>query len=88
MKFRKPSSKNFFRSVCPEQSYCFDFNETMFYAWWVAGDEVRKLEGLGRLVLGSDIQMESFANLSPLNTVASRKVIGFSDISAVNLIVQ
>ena len=27
-------------------------------------------------------------NLSPLNTVASRKVIGFSDISAVNLIVQ
>ena len=33
-------------------------------------------------------KMESFANLSPLNTVASRKVIGFSDISAVNLIVQ
>ena len=60
----------------------------MFNAWWVAGDEMRKLEGLGRLVLGSDIQMESFANLSPLNTVASRKVIGFSDISAVNLIVQ
>ena len=49
---------------------------------------MRKLEGLGRLVLGSDIQMESFANLSPLNTVASRKVIGFSDISPVNLIVQ
>ena len=33
-------------------------------------------------------KMESFANLSPLNIVASRKVIWFSDISAVNLIVQ
>ena len=32
-------------------------------------------------------KMEYFVNLSPLNTVVSRKVVLFSDISAVNLIV-
>ena len=32
-------------------------------------------------------KMEYFLNLSPLNTVVSRKVVLFSDISAVNLIV-
>ena len=37
----------------------------MFYAWWVAGDEVRKLEGLGRLVLGSDIQDGIFCESFP-----------------------
>ena len=31
--------------------------------------------------------MDSFMNLSPLNTTVSRKVISFSDISAVNFIV-
>ena len=31
-------------------------------------------------------KMDSFLNLSPLNTTVSRKVISFSDISAVNLI--
>ena len=50
----------------------------MFNAWWVARGEVRKLEGLGRLVMG-------FANLSPLNTV-DRGGDLVSDISAVNLI--
>ena len=59
----------------------------MFYAWWVACGEVRKLKGLGRLVMGFDVQVGFFAILSPLNTVVSRKVILFSDISAVNLIV-
>ena len=57
----------------------------MFYAWWVAFGEVRKLKGLGRLVMGLDVQVGLFANLSPLNTVVSGKVILFSDISAVNL---
>ena len=57
----------------------------MFYAWWVACDEVRKL--IGRRVMGFDVQVGFFANLSPFNTVVSRKVILFSDISAVNLIV-
>ena len=32
-------------------------------------------------------KMDSFFNLSPLNTTVSRKVISFSDISAVNLMV-
>ena len=32
-------------------------------------------------------KMDSFFNLSPLNTTASRKIISFSDISAVNLMV-
>ena len=31
-------------------------------------------------------KIDSFLNLSPLNTTVSRKVISFSDISAVNLI--
>ena len=58
----------------------------MFYAWWVACGEVCKLKGLGRLVMGFDVQVGFFANLFPLNTVVSRKVVLFSDISAVNLI--
>ena len=33
-------------------------------------------------------RVDSFMNLSPLNTTASRKVISFSDISAVNFIVE
>ena len=32
-------------------------------------------------------RMDSLMNLSPLNTTVSRKVISFSDISAVNIIV-
>ena len=72
-----------------EQSYCFTFNETIFNAWWVARCEVCVLEGLCRLVLGVDVQdgvsCESFD--PPLNTVVSRRVVLFSDISAVNLIV-
>ena len=36
----------------------------MFYARWVARGEVRKLEGLGRLVMGFDVQVGFFANLS------------------------
>ena len=59
----------------------------MFYAWWVARGEVRKLAGLARLVMGFDVQVGFFANLSHLNTVISRNVIWFSDISAVNLII-
>ena len=51
----------------------------------MACGEVRKLKGLGRLVMGLDVQVGLFANLSPLNTVVSGKVILFSDISAVNL---
>ena len=33
-------------------------------------------------------RMDSFFNLSPLNTTVSRKVISFSDISAVNFALQ
>ena len=59
----------------------------MFYAWWMARGVVHKLEGLSRLVMGFDVQIGFLTNLPPLNTVVSRKVILFSDISAVNLIV-
>ena len=48
---------------------------------------MHKLEGLSRLVMGFDVQIGFLTNLPPLNTVVSRKVILFSDISAVNLIV-
>ena len=43
------------------------------------------LKGVSRLILGFD--MDFSVNRSPLKTVVSRKVISFSDISAVNLIV-
>ena len=37
--------------------------------------EVRKLDGLGRLVMGFDVQDAMFCEFFPLNTVVSRKVI-------------
>ena len=46
-----------------------------------------KCVNLVRLVMGFYVQVGFFANLSPLNSVVSRKVIWFSEISAVNLIV-
>ena len=54
LSFKRPSSGVFFWRVSSKQSYCVAFNETIFYAWWVARGEVHKLEGLGRLVMGSD----------------------------------
>ena len=48
------------KTVTSKQSYCFTFKETIFYAWWVARGEVRKLEGLGRLVMGFDVQYGMF----------------------------
>ena len=36
----------------------------MFYARWVARGEVRKLEGLGRLVMGFDVQVGFCESLS------------------------
>ena len=44
------------RRISSKQPYYFAFNETVFYAWWVARGEVRKLEGLGRLVMGFNEQ--------------------------------
>ena len=41
------------------------------------------LKGFSRFV----VSMGSFLNISPLNTTVLRKVIPFSDISAVNLMV-
>ena len=50
LSFKRPSSGVFFWRVSSKQSYCVAaFNETIFYAWWVARSEVHKLEGLGRL---------------------------------------
>ena len=51
-----PLPKIFSRRASSKKSYCFAFNETIFYARWVARDEVRKLEGLGRLVMVFDVQ--------------------------------
>ena len=47
---------------------------------------MRVLEGFSWLVLCSDIENGLFSNRSPLNTVVSRKVMSFSEISAVNFI--
>ena len=52
--FQKALFKFFSWRVSSKQSYCFAFNETTFYAWWVARGEVRKLEGLSRLVKSFD----------------------------------
>ena len=50
LSFKRPSSGVFSWRVSSKQSYCVAaFNETIFYAWWVARSEVHKLEGLGRL---------------------------------------
>ena len=43
------------------------------------------MKGFSRLVVCLDVQ--DGLNLSPLNTTVSRKVISFSDTSAVNLMV-
>ena len=61
---RYSSDTSFGEHICSKQSDCLAFNETMFYAWWVACGEVRKLEGLGRLVMGFDVHVGFFANLS------------------------
>ena len=45
------------------------------------------LKGFSRFVVSFDVQNGFFFYLSPLNTTMSRKVISFSDISAVNLMV-
>ena len=45
------------------------------------------LKGFSRFVVSFDVQNGFFFNLSPLNTTLWRKVISFSDISAVNLMV-
>ena len=54
--FQTALFKCFFRRVSSKQSHRFAFNETVFYTWWVTEGEVRKLEGLGRLVMGFDVQ--------------------------------
>ena len=53
----------FFGKVSSKQSYCFVFNETIFYAWWVARGELLKLEGLSRLVMGFSWFWLSFITL-------------------------
>ena len=63
--FQKALFKCFFRRVSSKQSYCFAFNETIFYAWWVARGEVRELEGLGRLVVSFDVQDGIFCESFP-----------------------
>ena len=49
---------------------------------------MRVLEGFSWLVLCSDIENGLLSNRSPLNTVVSRKVMSFSEISAVNFIAR
>ena len=63
--FQKAPFKCFFRSISSKKSYCFAFDETIFYAWWVARGEVGKLEGLGRLLMGIDVQNRIFCESFP-----------------------
>ena len=65
LNFKRPSSNVFFRRVSSKQSHRFAFNETVFYIWWVTEGEVRKLEGLGRLVMGFDVQDGIFCESFP-----------------------
>ena len=81
------SSNIFFRRVGSEQSHCFAFNEAIFNAWWVAQGKVCVLEGLCWLAVSVDVRDGVSCESFPLNTVVSRKVVLFSDILAVNLIV-
>ena len=46
------------------------------------------LKGFSKIVVSFDVQNGYFFNLSHLNTTVSRKVISFSDISAVNFALQ
>ena len=46
------------------------------------------LKGFSRFVVNFDVQNGFFFNLSPLNITVSRKVISFSDVSAVNFALQ
>ena len=45
------------------------------------------VESFSRFVVSFDIQNGFLFNLSPLNSIVSWKVISFSDIAAVNLMV-
>ena len=45
------------------------------------------VESFSRFVVSFDIQNGLLFNLSPLNSIVSWKVISFSDIAAVNLMV-
>ena len=69
-------------------AYCLAFNEASFYPQRVAQGKVCILKGFSPLIAGFDVQ-DGFlcANRSTLKTIVSRKVISFSDISAVNFIV-
>ena len=64
-KISKGPLQLFFLRVSYKQSYCFAFNENTFNAWWVAQDELRKLEGLGWLVMGFDVQDGIFCKSLP-----------------------
>ena len=65
--FQKVLFKCFsFRRVSSEHSYCFAFNEIIFYAWWVTRDEVHELEVHGRLVVILDAQDGIFSESFPL----------------------
>ena len=65
LKFQKALFNCFFLRVSSKQSYCFAFNENTFNAWWVVQDELRKLEGLGCLVMGFDVQDGIFCKSLP-----------------------
>ena len=68
LNFKRPSSNVLFE------------DETIFYAWWVARGEVRRLEGLGRLVMGFDIPNGIFCESFPFEHCAIEKsdlVVGY-----------
>ena len=68
LNFKRPSSNVLFE------------DETIFYAWWVARGEVRRLEGLGRLVMGFDVPDGIFCESFPFEHCAIEKsdlVVGY-----------
>ena len=86
LKFARHSSNVVFEGVCSKQSYCFAFDKASFYPRRMARGKMGILKGFRRLIVNLMSRIVSFMN-SPLNTTVSRKVISFSDISAMNFII-
>ena len=65
LNFKRPPS-NVFSKCWSEAILLLRLNENIFFAWWVARGEERKLGGLGRLVMGFEVKDGIFSEFFPL----------------------
>ena len=82
MNFKRPSSNVYFGEFVLSNLIASPLMKPCFTP---GGWHEAKWEGLGRLAMGFDVQVGFFANFSPLNTVASKKVISFIQIGLLQL---